>query len=392
MSTATLQCTSCGKDFDVLAAPLLCGVCKKGLLQVRHNLGRVRERVNRYDIARGPKSLWRYVELLPVERESITTLGEGMTPLVRSENLGREWGLTNLSFKLEYSNPTGSFKDRGTSVSVSVLRASGAKEVFDDSSGNAGSSLAAYCARAGIACTIYAPSNASEQKLAQTRVYGAKVVKVKGPRAAASRAALRAWRAGKGSYASHLRSPFFIEGTKTLAFEVAEEHRWDVPDHMVFPVGGGSLLLGAFKGFTELSELNWTKGIPKLHCIQAQTCSPIVDAYQRGRSDVVPAHESTTIAAGIMITDPPWGRQVLEALKSSGGSAVAVSDGEILEAQRLLARCEGLFAEPTSCAALAGLKKLIEKGEISGDESVVLPLTGSGLKQVGTLRERHRRL
>jgi threonine synthase len=382
MFATSLRCTACGKHANISQAPLMCDSCG-GLLATEYDTERMKDELRKKGVASGPRSLWRYLGFLPVEGEHIVTLGEGNTPLVRSGNLARRIGVRKLDFKLEFLNPTGSFKDRGTAVYVSVLKAGGVERAFDDSSGNAGSSLAAYCARAGIACSVYAPRDASPQKLVQTEMYGAKVVRVAGPRSAAHKAALGAWRKRKGTYASHMLSPFFLEGTKTMAFEVAEQNGWDVPDHVVFPVGGGSLFLGAFNGFAQTREMKWTKRIPRLHCIQANACKPIVNAFRHRRSEITAAVESATVAAGIRISNPPWGRFVLEALKKTGGFAEAVNDAEILEAQRTLAKQEGLFAEPTSCAAVAGLKKLVENGEIRPDDSVVVPLTGSGLKQVG---------
>lgn len=328
------------------------------------------------------RSLWRYSALLPVkDRSSIVSLGEGLTPLVKSERYGRAIGAESLSLKLEFMNPTGSFKDRGTTVNVSRMRELGISSALDDSSGNAGSSLAAYCAKGGIRCKLFVPSKASEEKLTQAEMYGAEIVRIDGPRAEVAMRAEKAWRGGEAFYASHALSPYFIEGTKTVAYEVAET---GLPEHMVFPVGGGSLLLGAWKGFSELKALGRVSALPKLHCIQSEACDPVVRAFKKGSRITTPAEDGETIAAGIRISNPVRGAQVLEAVRESGGTAESVSDEEILKEQRRAATNAGVFAEPTSCAALAGVVRLVERGVIGKDEGVVVPLTGSGLKDMSS--------
>jgi threonine synthase len=317
--------------------------------------------------------------------DDIVSLGEGLTPLVKAERYGKSIGLKKLGLKLEFLNPTGSFKDRGTTVNVSMMKELGISSVLDDSSGNAGSSLAAYSAAAGIQCTLYVPQAASKEKLIQAEMYGAKVVRVEGSRSTVTRRAEEAWKSGEAFYASHALSPYFIEGTKTIAFEIAEALVGEgAPDHMVFPVGGGSLLLGAWKGFSELKRLGSLNEVPKLHCIQSESCDPIVMAFKAGAKETSPVEEKDTVAAGIKISNPARGRQVLDAVRRSGGSAESVSDHEILNQQRNASRMAGVFAEPTSCAALAGLVRLLETGVIGADETVVVPLTGSGLKDTAS--------
>jgi threonine synthase len=293
---------------------------------------------------------------------------------------GSSLGLSNLTVKLDYMNPTASFKDRGTSVSVSKIKELGIREVLDDSSGNAGASLAAYCAVAGIACTLYVPAAVPKAKLVQAEMYGAKIVQIPGSRTDVSKAAQRAWKSSGLHYASHSLSPFFLEGMKTLAYEIAEDSDWRVPDHVIFPVGGGALMAGAYRGFQDLKKLGWTDRIPKLHCVQSEACDPIVQAFHKGNSHVEASPEGDTIAGGIRISNPERGDQVLEALRSTNGSAVSVTDDSILKHQMLLARTEGIFAEPTSCAALAGFAKMLEINTIDAEESAVVPITGFGLK------------
>ncbi len=307
-------------------------------------------------------------------------MGEGLTPLRAATKYGLSLGLAKLRLKVDYLNPTGSFKDRGTSVSVSKIKELEIQEVLDDSSGNAGASLAAYCALAGIGCTLYVPATAPAEKLTQAEVYGAKVLKISGSRTDVAEAAKKAWMTSGLYYASHNLSPFFFDGMKTFAFELSVDMHWEVPEHVVFPVGGGGLMAGAHKGFRELMELGWIDRIPKLHCVQSEACMPIIQAFRKGIDHVESSREGETIAGGIRISNPGRGDQVLRALRDTGAEAVPVTDQEILRHQRLLGRREGMFAEPTSCAALAGLEKLLEMGAIDRQEEVVVPLTGFGLK------------
>jgi len=332
-----------------------------------------------------PHNVWRYRELLPIRDEgSIITLGEGWTPITRSRRYGEAAGLKKLEFKLEFLNPTGSLKDRGTTVTVSRARELGVSHVADDTSGNAGASLAAYCAKAGIKCTIYVPEHTPHEKLVQASIYGAEVVRVPGSRSEAARVVFNLYRKGEIFYASHNLSPLFLDGMKTFAFELAEQTGGELPDHIVFPVGGGTLLVGASKGFSELIQLGWVERSPTIHAVQSSACDPIVQAFRKGSRRVEGVVEGDTVAGGIRIARPARGGQVLEAIYQTGGSAVSVTDREILEQQLLLARMEGIFAEPTSCAALAGLRRLVEEGVIRPDESVLVPITGFGLKDVKT--------
>jgi threonine synthase len=308
------------------------------------------------------------------------SMGEGLTPLRKTSRYAVSIGLSNLALKLDYLNPTGSFKDRGTSVSISKIKELEITAVLDDSSGNAGASLAAYCAAAGIACTLYVPAAAPNEKLIQAEIYGAKIVKIAGSRTDVARAAEDAWKSSDLYYASHNLSPFFLDGMKTLAYEIAEDLGWHVPDHVVFPVGGGALIGGAYKGFQDLKNLGWIDHVPKLHCVQSEACMPIVEAFQKGSSHVEATAEGETIAGGIRISNPGRGDQVLQAIRATKAVAISVTDEAILTHQKLLSRKEGIFAEPTSCAALAGVAKLLETNAIRPQDSVVVPLTGFGLK------------
>ena len=353
------------------------------MLDVEYDLGKIQESFKRDLLNARVHSLWRYRDLLPINKDDcIVSLGEGLTPLKRTLRYGETVRLNNVSMKLDYLNPTGSFKDRGTTVNISKLRELGVTSVMDDSSGNAGTSLAAYCASAGIECTILVPDKTPSEKLIQVQMYGANVRKVHGSRTRVAEAAEDLWRTSGIFYASHNLSPFFIEGMKTFAYEVAENLDWKVPDHIVFPVGGGTLFRGAWKGFDELIKLGMIDRMPRFHCVQSEACMPIVTAFQKGGKEIEPATEGETIAGGIRIAKPARGRQDLEVLARTGGKAVAVNDNAIMRHQRLLASKEGIFAEPTSCAALAGLEALLEINAIDPDEYVIVTLTGFGLKDM----------
>ena len=381
MSVTGVRCIACKAHYESTSTILTCPKCG-GILDIEYDLARIPATFTKESLKTGVRSVWRYAGLLPVTRpDCVVSLGEGVTPVMRASNYANAVGISNFTLKLDYLNPTGSFKDRGTTVTVSKLKEWGITSVMDDSSGNAGVSLAAYSANASIECTLYVPASVPAEKLIQAQIYGAKIEQVQGSRTDVARAAVtRSKTSSAPYYASHNLSPYFFEGMKTLAFEVAEMLSWEMPDHMIIPVGGGTLIAGAWKGFEELVQLGWIHETPKLHCAQSEACMPIVKAYRDGSTHVEQVPEGETIAGGIRIANPARGIQVLQALRASKGTAVGVSDTGILKHQRLLARKEGIFAEPTSCAALAALETLLNDGTIHRGESVLIPLTGFGLK------------
>ncbi|HEY76463.1 MAG TPA: pyridoxal-phosphate dependent enzyme [Thermoflexia bacterium] len=318
-------------------------------------------------------TLWRYRHTLPLPRGARpVTLGEGMTPLVEAE-----WDGLSVHFKCESLNPTGSFKDRGTAILITALAATEVEAVVEDSSGNAGSSLAAYAARAGLRATIYVPAHASPAKKAQIAAYGARLVAVPGPRAAAAEAVLKA--ADRGAvYASHVYHPLIHHGMKTIAFELWEQLGRRAPDAVVLPVGHGSLLLGLAMGFDELRAAGCTRKVPRLYGIQAAACAPLVAAWERGAEEPEPVAEGDTVAEGVRIAAPVRGREILTTVRASGGGMLAVSEPEIRAAWKRLAH-RGFYVEPTSAVAVAALDHLQER--LTG--TVVAILTGSGLKHSG---------
>lgn len=327
---------------------------------------------DRAAIVQDDYSLWRYRHMLGFEEaEHIVSMGEGFTPMVTTSIYG-----VPVRTKIEYMSPTGSYKDRGTTVLVSYLkRFDKLRSVVEDSSGNAGASLAAYAARIGLKARIFVPADASGPKLGQIEIYGAELHPIEGPRAAAQEAAHAA--AEKEYYASHTYNPLFMAGLRTFAYEVAEQLGWKAPHNLIFPVGHGTFLLGTYRGFQEMLAAGVIDHMPRFFAVQSRACDPIFQAFRRGFDDVQPIAPGHTIAEGIRIAYPPRGRQVLEAIRESGGSVLTVTDREITRARRAMARL-GLFIEPTSAVAVAGLRKL---DKMLGDEGVtVMPLTGSGLK------------
>lgn len=360
------RCPLCGWATDPAPGVPTCPTCRVPL--------RWEKPVSAFERAGTERGVWRYRALLPAVEP--VTLGEGGTPLLRAEN---PWAL-ELWWKLEFLNPTGSFKDRGAAVLVAALRAFGAGILVDDSSGNAGAALAAYCARAGLRAQLFVPAYASGPKLRQIEAYGAELVRVPGPRPAAAQAAQRACQTDPACvYASHNASPYFLAGLMTLAFELAEDLGGRAPDHVVVPLGGGGLFLGLVYGFELLVRLGRWARAPRVHLAQAEACAPIVRALEQGLLGPAPVVAGDTVAEGVRIPAPERGQEILAAARRAGSVGVAVSDEEILAAREALAR-QGLYVEPTAAVAPAALAKLVAAGVIRPGESVVVPLTGSGLK------------
>lgn len=309
---------------------------------------------------------------------SANSLGEGDTPLVFLEKTGEELGLGSLWAKLEFMAPTGSFKDRGSAILTTMGRDLGVAEFIEDSSGNAGASLSAYAAAAGLKAHVFAPASAASGKLDQIQIFGASLHKIEGPRQASTDAAGEFVKERGLVYMSHNLSPYFSEGMKAASYEIAEVLD-DGIDHVVMPVGNGSLLIGMVRGFQELREAGIIERIPKFHGVQAEAVRPVVAALNGedwSHDDVLP-----TNASGIAVSKPPRLSEMVEAINSTGGSGITVSEESLTEWQARLAASEGIFAEMTSAGAFAGLVKLIDSGVIERDSNVCVPITGSGLKE-----------
>src|SRR5579863_4648788 len=335
--------------------------------------------LGRGEIAGSEASLWRYRGALGLGFQPRVSLGEGWTPLVR-----RSWAGVSVHFKLESQMPTGSFKDRGTAVMLNHLLEVGVGAIHEDSSGNAGSSIATYAAAAGLPCRIYVPSMAPRGKVVQIATSGAEVRTIPGTRQAVTEAALAA--AGESFYASHNWQPFFIEGTKTLAYELWEQLGFAVPDNILVPTGYGSNILGLERGFDELESSGEITRRPRLFAVQAENCAAFAAAWAAGAEGYVPFTPHATAADGIATVKPVRTAEVLRALRRSRGGVVAVPEADIAPALGALGHL-GLFVEPTAATGAAALSRLLRDGTIGADETTVVVLTGHGLKATDKIAE-----
>ncbi|HWF67688.1 MAG TPA: threonine synthase [Acidobacteriaceae bacterium] len=330
---------------------------------------------------RGP-TLWRYREALGIEQdENVVSLGEGNTPLLASR-----LNETEVMLKVDYLCPTGSYKDRGSTVMISKLKEWGVREIIEDSSGNAGASIAAYGALAGIRAKIYVPSSTSAGKAAQIEMYGADLIRVPGSRENTTDAALKA--AQNVFYASHNWSPYFLAGMKTAAYEIAEQLDWNVPEWVVTPAGGGSLLAGLYLGFSDMFRAGYTQAIPRLAAVQSDACDPIYRAWSTGLRNIPEGKKKPTAAEGISVARPVREALILDAVRQSKGLVYTVGDDEVWKTVELLGR-QGIYVEPTAAAAPAAIQQLRSDGSIGTGDRVVVLLTGSGLKATDKIVEHY---
>jgi threonine synthase len=382
MTTIThLECSQCATRHEAGIAHNLCTACG-GPLLVRYDLDKVRESWNREWIPNGPSSMWRYAPVLPVSKPAaITSLGEGMTPLIETRRLGARLGARDLWVKDEGINPTGSFKARGLSCAISMCVELGLKKVAIPSAGNAAGAMAAYAAAAGIEAHIFMPRDVPQSNYIECRAAGAHVTLVDGlisdcGKIVAARKDAEGW-----FEISTLKEPYRIEGKKTMGYEVAEQFRWKLPDVIFYPCGGGVGLIGMWKAFAEMETLGWIGSArPKMIAVQAEGCAPIVKAFEEGKPRSEFFEHAQTVASGLRVPKALGDFLVLDAVRASGGTAIAVSDDEMIEAGIELASDEGIFAAPEGGACVAALKKLLASGFLKPDERIVIYNTGSGLK------------
>jgi threonine synthase len=335
--------------------------------------------ISRDDIDRGMRSLWRYRASLPVEIARPISMGEGCTPLVQ-----QAWDNFRPYFKLEWFNPTASFKDRGATVMLSFLRQIGVNAVLEDSSGNGGASVAAFGAAGGMRVKILAPAYTSPAKIAQVRAYGAGIQLVEGAREESEAEAIR--QSNETFYASHNWQPFFLEGTKSFAYELWEDFNFSAPDNVIMPVGAGSSLLGCYIGFKELLAAGQINKLPRLFAAQPLNCSPVDASFKEGRDTPVSREVHETIAEGTAIRRPLRLREMIMALRETGGGTVAIPEDGIVSALKRLAR-QGLFVEPTSATAVAAMDNLINRQVINEKERTVVLITGTGIKSASLIAE-----
>lgn len=364
-----IRCDECGTDYGTSTTAHRCPACGHPLSFVLPKRSFPADA-----IATRAADLWRYVEAGPAFDEPIS-LGEPVTPLVPIQVGGLD-----ILAKCEFQMPSGSYKDRGSAFLTSYLKQAGVTEAMEDSSGNAGASLAAYMARAGIGLRVFCPDSASAGKLVQIQLHGAAVEKIPGPRPRATEALMQAIDGTEAVYASHSWHPLFLEGLRTMAYEIAEQLEWSAPDYVCCPVGGGSILLGLYHGFSDLLEAGVIKRMPRLIAVQAANVSPVCEAFAAGRYEVTPAPDpQPTLAEGIALVQPARHRELLGALRAANGYAMAVSEAEIEEGVHALGR-KGFFVEPTSAVIWKGLTKVNELDPFPSGSTVVAILSGHGLK------------
>ncbi len=375
-----LECSLCPLRYEAGSIHNLCRC--GGALLVRYDLNSVRQTWNRESLLDAAPTLWRYLPVLPVRsRESIVSLGEGMTPILRTKRLGASLGAEQLWVKDEGLNPTGSFKARGLSAAISMALELGIKKIAIPSAGNAASAAAAYAAAAGIEAHIFMPADVPQANSIECKTLGARVTLVQGlisdcARIVAERKEQEGW-----FDMSTLKEPYRIEGKKTMGYEVAEQFGWALPDAILYPTGGGVGLIGMWKAFDELEQLGWIGSKrPKMIAVQAEGCQPVVRAFEHGDSRTEFWQGASTVAGGLRVPKPLGDVLILDAIRASGGTAVAVEDAQILDAGVELASQEGIFAAPEGAACVAALRKLLAARFLSPSERIVIYNTGSGLK------------
>ena len=384
MDKTFLQCRECKKEYDS-TFKYICDECF-GPLDVHYHFPTITKDI----FTNREQTYWRYFELLPiVDKSNIVSINAGMTPLVKAEKLGKEIGLNNLYIKNDSVNPTFSFKDRPAGVAISKAKEFGLSSVGCASTGNLASATAAHAAKADFPCYIFAPSDIEHAKIAQALSYGANYIAVDGTYDDANRIAAQIGDSkGVGVVNINMRS-YYVEGSKTLAYEVAEQLDWKVPDQLIVPTGSGAMLNAICKGFEELETVSLLDNVSKLHmnCAQPHGCAPIVNAFKDNSDDVIPVENPDTVAKSLAIGDPGDGRYVLKRLKQYNGIAQESNNKETLDAILLLAKTEGIFTEPAGGVSLAVLKKMVEDGQIDKDENTVCYVTGNGLKATESIMD-----
>ncbi len=372
-----LECSACRNTDAPNGLPTVCGCGFPWL--VRYPERSWHEDLKTDLLAR--RGMWRFQEFLPITAdETPVTLGEGDTPLLRLGQSARRLGFSDLWMKDEASNPTGSFKARGLSAAVTRASLAGVTSFTLPTAGNAGVAAAAYCARAGARVRVFAPRTTPTTILTQIVTYGAELVLLEGHIGDCGRAA-KAWAAESNSFdLSTLREPYRIEGKKTLGLELALQHDWRLPDAIIYPTGGGTGLIGMWKAFEELAHAGWVEEgkFPKMFSVQSAGCAPVVEAFEHGATDCAPWPEPATRASGLRVPHPLGGRLILEALRESGGAAVAVADERLAEFEQILAREEGIDLSPEGAATVAALVDLESRGLLDRHERIVLFNTGAG--------------
>ncbi len=376
-----LECSACGLKLEPERLWNLCPQCRKPLLAC-YDLEKAKLKLSRGALTGREQTLWRYRELLPLRDDRYRlSLGEGFTPLIRAENLGRELGFTNLWIKEEGVNPTNSFKARGLAVAISRAGELGVRAVSIPSAGNAAGAMCAYAALAGMSAYVYMPKDVPHPFIAECKALGAEVTLVDGLITDCGRLAAQHLVEDKRFDVSTLKEPYRLEGKKTMGYELAEQMGWRLPDVVIYPTGGGTGLVGMWKAFAEMEQLGWIGARrPRMVTVQAEGCAPMVEAFREGREFAETWENARTVADGLRVPAAVGDFLILRALRESRGTAVAVSDREMLHGANRIGRTQGIFASPEGGATLAAFLRLRKSGWIADGESVVLFNTGSGHK------------
>ena len=381
MNVSHLECGLCGLEHEARRLHNLCTACGKPLL-VRYDLERAGMFLRKDSLAARRPDMWRYREVLPVENDdNIVSLGEGWTPLLRATRLERRLGCHELYIKDESQNPTQSFKARGMGVAISMAKELGAKKLAVPSAGNAAGALAAYAARAGLKSFIFMPRDTPRANVVECEQTGAHVTLMDGLITDCGAEVGRRKEKEGWFDVSTLKEPYRVEGKKTLGYELAEQMNWRLPDVIIYPTGGGTGLIGMWKAFDEMERMGWIGSKrPRMVTVQAEGCAPIVRAFEEGAKFADEFPNAATTASGLRVPKAIGDFLILDALRVSRGTAIAVSDEELIAATREIGAAEGIFCAPEGAACLPALKKLIQSGEVDKRECVVLFNTGSGVK------------
>ena len=376
-----LECSYCGITLPSEKRHNLCPECQKPLL-ARYDVKKLKTALPHPDFSNRPTTLWRYAEMLPVQHQkNRLSLGEGWTPLIPAKRLGEAIGMPNLYVKDEGLNPTTSFKARGLSVAVSRALELGAPSVSIPSAGNAAGAMSAYAAVAGLPAYVFMPRDVPQPFIAECRALGAQVTLIDGLITDCGKAAAEGVKKFGRFDISTLKEPYRLEGKKTMGYELAEQLNWQLPDAIIYPTGGGTGLIGMWKAFDEMERLGWIDGRrPRMVTVQAEHCAPMVRAFHQQSEFAETWQNARTIADGLRVPAAVGDFLILRTLRESSGTAVSVSDAEMLESAKQLGKFEGMFASPEGGATLAALKKLISQGWLKPHEKVVLFNTGSGHK------------
>jgi len=382
-----LECAACAASYPPGRLYGLCMACGKPLL-VRYDLERAASTLTRESLAARRGGMWRYREVMPVQDDaSIITLGEGSTPLLHAARLGKSLGMPRLHIKDESLNPTQSFKARGMSAAVTMAKELGVTAVAAPSAGNAGGALAAYAARAGLEAHLFMPSDTPRANIVESMYLGAHVTLIDGLITDCGAEVARRKDAEGWFDLSTLKEPYRVEGKKTLGYELAEDLDWMLPEVIIYPTGGGTGLIGMWKAFGEMESMGMIGSArPRMVSVQAEGCAPIVRAFTRGDRFAEMFPDAATVASGLRVPKAIGDFMILDAIRASGGTAVAVSDAELLAAVREIGASEGLFVAPEGAACLPALRRLLDTGDIRRDERVVMFNTGAGVKYIEAMQ------